>query len=139
MSYGQMVDLLRMENRNEIVFVKTGAFYVAVEEDAIFLHEKLGLKCSYYRKNTCKVGVPCNAIQKYLGKVRELGYAYHVYSVDKENVELILEEEYKGKKHFTEDKHINCLMCKGVGTYSDDVYLEALLKKHRKQGLIENE
>ena len=27
MSYGQMVDLLRMENRNEVVFVKTGAFY----------------------------------------------------------------------------------------------------------------
>ena len=51
MSYSQMVDLLRKENKNEIVFVKAGAFYIAVEEDAVFLNKKLKLKCTCYRKN----------------------------------------------------------------------------------------
>ena len=36
MSYSQMVDLLRIEHENEIVFVKAGAFYIAVQEDAVF-------------------------------------------------------------------------------------------------------
>lgn len=39
MSYSQMVDLLRKENKNEIVFVKTGAFYIAVEEDAVLMRK----------------------------------------------------------------------------------------------------
>ena len=39
MSYSQMVDLLRKENKNEIVFVKAGAFYIAVEEDAVLMRK----------------------------------------------------------------------------------------------------
>ena len=35
-----MVDLLRIEHKNEIVFVKAGAFYIAVQEDAVFLNRK---------------------------------------------------------------------------------------------------
>lgn len=95
MSYSQMVDLLRKENKNEIVFVKAGAFYIAVEEDAVFLNKKLKLKCTCYRKNTCKVGVPIKALDKYLVKIEKLGYAYHVYSVDKEKIELNLIDETK--------------------------------------------
>ena len=133
MSYSQMVDLLRKENKNEIVFVKTGAFYIAVEEDAVFLNKKLKLKCTCYRKNTCKVGVPIKALDKYLVKIEKLGYAYHVYSVDKEKIELNLEKEYLGKKHYTENNHINCLLCKGVNAYKDDIYLEALLKRNEQR------
>ncbi len=140
MGYSQMVDILRKEHKNEIVFVRAGAFYIAVEEDAVFLNNKLKLKCSCYKKNSCKVGVPVNALDKYLEKVEKLGYAYHVYSVNKEKIELVLEKEHKGKKHYTQGNHINCLMCKGANAYTDDIYLEALLKRQKeKQGLIENE
>ena len=133
MSYSQMVDLLRKENKNEIVFVKTGAFYIAVEEDAVFLNKKLKLKCTCYRKNTCKVGVPIKALDKYLVKIEKLGYAYHVYSVDKEKVELVLEKEHSGKKHHTQESHINCLLCKGANAYADDIYLEALKKRYEQK------
>ena len=61
------------------------------------LNKKLKLKCSCYKKNVCKVGVPINSLNKYLVKIEELGYAYHVYSVDKEKVELVLEKEHSGK------------------------------------------
>ena len=44
------------------------------------------------------MGVPINSLNKYLVKIEELGYAYHVYSVDKEKVELVLEKEHSGKK-----------------------------------------
>ena len=54
MSYSQMVDLLRKENKNEIVFVKAGAFYIAVEEDAVFLNKKLKLKCTVIGKILAK-------------------------------------------------------------------------------------
>ena len=30
MGYSQMVDILRKEHKNEIVFVRAGAFYIAV-------------------------------------------------------------------------------------------------------------
>lgn len=132
-SYSQMVDLLRIEHKNEIVFVKAGAFYIAVQEDAVLLNKRLKLKCSCYKKNTCKVGVPINSIDKYLEKIKKLGYAYHVYSVDKEKIELNLEKEHLGKKHHTEKKNINCLLCKGINAYKDDIYLEALLKRNEQK------
>lgn len=92
------------------------------------LNKKLKLKCSCYKKNVCKVGVPINSLNKYLVKIEELGYAYHVYSVDKEKVELVLEKEHSGKKHHTQENHINCLLCKGANAYEDDIYLETLKK-----------
>ena len=98
MGYGQMVDILRKEHKNEIVFVRAGAFYIAVEEDAVFLNNKLKLKCSCYKKNSCKVGVPINALDKYLEKVEKLGYAYHVYSVNKEKIEFIILNSFLKKE-----------------------------------------
>ena len=44
MSYSQMVDLLRIEHENEIVFVRAGAFYIAVQENAVFLNKILYLR-----------------------------------------------------------------------------------------------
>ena len=66
--------------------------------------------------------MPINSLNKYLLKIEELGYAYHVYSVDKEKVELVLEKEQSGKKHYTQ-----------ANAYEDDVYLEALKKRYEQK------
>lgn len=129
MSFSQMVKILKEENVGEILFINAGAFYIAIEEDAVLLNSKLKLKCSCFQKNTCKVGVPTKSLDKYLKKIEEHEYAYVVYNIDKEKKELKIIKKYEGKKkNKTQKKHINCLLCKGVTAYPDDEYLEAINK-----------
>ena len=71
MSFSQMVEILREQNKEKIVLINAGAFYIAVEEDAVLLNNKLKLKCSCFQKHTCKVGVPTNALEKYITKIEK--------------------------------------------------------------------
>ena len=138
MSFSQMLKILREENKEKIVFINAGIFYIAIEEDAVLLNNKLKLKCTCFQKNTCKVGVPINTINKYLEKIEELDYSYIVYKLDKEKEELKVIKEFQGKQNKTKRKNINCLLCKGVCKYPDDNYLEAL-KKHYEEKLRNRE
>ena len=99
MSFSKMFDLLREKEHGKVVFVKCGHFYIAIEEDAILLNDLLGLKCTYFRENTCKVVVPVNSIEKYISKLQELRYGYVVYDYDKTNIELRKISEGKGKEN----------------------------------------
>ena len=69
MSFSQMINILRQKHKEEILLINAGAFYIAIEEDAVLLNNKLKLKCSCFQKNTCKVGVPINSLNKYLEKI----------------------------------------------------------------------
>lgn len=134
MSYSQMVHMLREANKEKIVFVNAGIFYIAVEEDAVLLNNKLKLKCTCFQKNTCcKVGFPIKSLNKNLEKIEKLGYGYIVYNFDKVKRELIIVKEFNGKKNKTERKNINCLLCRGLSVYPDDVYLQAVDKLYTKQ------
>ena len=132
MSYSQMVKMLREKHKEEILLINAGAFYITIEEDAVLLNNKLKLKCSCFQKNTCKVGVPINSLEKYLEKIQKLGYSYIVYNFNKEQQELKIIKIYEGKKNKTKRKNINCLLCKGITKYKDDVYMEALRKKYEQ-------
>ena len=68
MSFNHMLELLREKEKNKIVFVKLGTFYIAVGEDAVLMHKKLDLKCTCFKMNICKVGFPVVAIEKYVEK-----------------------------------------------------------------------
>ena len=57
MSYSQMLELLKLKHKGKILLVKTGAFYVATAEDAIFLHDTIGLKCTCFKNYVCKVDI----------------------------------------------------------------------------------
>ena len=133
MSFSQMLNFLRESHKGIIIFINAGAFYIAVEEDAVFLNSKLQLKCTCFKKNVCKVGVPINSIDNYLSKIEKIGYAYIVYNLNREKRELAIVRMYEGKKHKTERKNINCLLCKGVDAYKDDDYMQALENLYRKQ------
>ena len=123
-----MINILRQKHKEEILLINAGAFYIAIEEDAVLLNNKLKLKCSCFQKNTCKVGVPINSLEKYLEKIQKLGYSYIVYNFNKKEQELKIVKKYEGKKNRTKRKNINCLLCKGITKYKDDVYMEALKK-----------
>lgn len=133
MSFSEMAKQLKEKNKGKIVIIRVGAFFIAIEEDAVLLNSKLKLKCTCFQKNTCKVGVPLNSISKYLEKIEKLGYSYIVYNFAKETATLEIIREYKGKNNKVKNKNINCLMCKGIEKYKDDEYLEALRKLYEQQ------
>ena len=133
MSFSEMTKVLKQRNKGKIVFIKVGAFYIAVAEDAVFLNKLLNLKCTCYTKYTCKVGVPIDSLQKYLDKLEEEKYAYIVYSLDKEKVELKVEKEKEGKAHNEKEENKNCLYCKGVSKFDKDMYMEAVLKLYEER------
>lgn len=128
MSFSNMINILQEKNKGKIVLVKLGAFYVAVGQDAVLLHDKLNLKCNCFKNNVCKVGIPTNSLEKYREKLDKIKYSYIIYDYDKEKMEL--KELYNkiGKLNKTTDKNINCLRCKGIDAYKNDEYMEAVCK-----------
>ena len=41
MNFSNMLEILKEKNKGKIVIIKLGAFYIATEEDAVFLHKKI--------------------------------------------------------------------------------------------------
>lgn len=83
MSFSSMLEILQEKNKGKIVIIKLGAFYIATGRDATLLHKKLGLKCTCYKNNICKVGIPVASIEKYIPILDRTKYAYVIYDYDK--------------------------------------------------------
>ena len=129
MGFSIMLNLLKEKEKGKLVFVKLGTFYVATGEDAVLLHNKLGLKCTCFKLNMCKVGFPVNAVEKYVERLNETKYAYVIYDYDSKNIELKEVARKSGKYNKEKEKTINCLLCKGLNNrYEDDKYMLALNK-----------
>ena len=85
MSFSNMLEILKQKNKGKIVIVKLGSFYIATEEDAVLLHDKLNLKCSCFKNNMCKVGFPINSLEKYIEKLNSIKHSYIIYNFDRKN------------------------------------------------------
>ena len=133
MSFSNMLEILQEKNKGKIVLIKLGAFYVATEKDAVLLHNKLELKCTCFKNNICKVGIPINSLERYIEKLDKIKYSYIIYDYNKEKNEL--KEIYSkiGKQNKVTDKNIKCLKCKGIVAYKNDEYMEAIYKLESKQ------
>ena len=128
MSFSKMVEGLKERDKEKLLIIGLGAFYIAIGEDAVLLHEKLGLKCTCFKNHICKVGIPRNSIGKYIKEIEKLKYGYILYDYNSKNKSL-LELSYKeGKKNKIMNKNINCLACMGASKYEEDDYSIALLK-----------
>ena len=128
MSFSNMLEILQEKNKGKIVLIKLGAFYVATEKDAVLLHNKLAFKCTCFKNNICKIGIPVNSLEKYIERLNSIKYSYIIYTYNKEKNEL--KEIYSkiGKQNKIADKNINCLKCKGLIAYKNDEYMEAIYK-----------
>ena len=119
MSFSKMVEGLKERDKEKLLIIGLGAFYIAIGEDAVLLHEKLGLKCTCFKNHICKVGIK---------EIEKLKYGYILYDYNSKNKRL-LELSYKeGKKNKIMNKNINCLACMGASKYEEDDYSIALLK-----------
>ncbi len=133
MSFSEMFAILKQKEKRKILFVQCGHFYIAIGEDAVFLHQKLDLKCTCFKNHICKVGVPTDALEKYLRKLEQLKYAYIVYDYEKTKKELIKKCVAIGKYHTIQEKTINCLQCKGISKYKEEEYIMAVAKLLKKE------
>ena len=129
MTFSQMLAFLKTKNIDKIVLIKSGVFYIAVAQDAVFLNKLLSLKTTCHKNNICKIGIPVNSLKKYLSKLDEAGYGYVVYCFDKENKEIKIEITKDGKAHNELELNIGCLACK-EDTDNKDIYKEALEKMY---------
>lgn len=81
MKFLEMVEVLQQEdrNKNKIILVKCGVFFVAIGRDAILLHKILGLNVTCIKPSICKVGIPIQNCMKYTDKLEKNGYGYILY------------------------------------------------------------
>lgn len=137
MAFSDMLEILQQKNKEKIVFIKLGAFYIATGRDAVLLQSKLNLKCTCFKNNICKVGIPVNSIESYLSKLDKIKYSYIIYDYCKKEQELKVKYEKKGKCNKITEKNLNCLLCKGIGKYKEDEYMlavEKLLQVSKQKG-----
>jgi len=137
MKFAELVEELKNINEFKIVLINAGAFYIAIEDDAVLLHRELGLKCTCFQKGTCKVGIPINSLDKYLAKIENLGYSYMVFWLDREKQELKIIREFEGEDNEIDDENINCQICKGIdietGTDYSKVFLNYCKNKNKQR------
>lgn len=141
MSFSNMLEILQAKDKEKIILMQTGIFYIATGRDANLLHKRFNLKCTCYKNNICKVGIPVSSLDKYIEKLNKIKYAYIIYDYDKENKELKIRHQKDGRKVKITENNINCLMCKGIKKYPEDEYMLALAKflKPSEEEDIKNE
>ena len=88
MSFSQMLEILQDKDSSRVVLIKLGHFYIATGRDAVLLHKKLNLKCTCFKNNICKVGIPVNSLEKYVEKFNQMQYSYIIYDYDKQVIKI---------------------------------------------------
>lgn len=109
MSFSQMLEILQDKDSSKVILIKLGHFYIATGRDAVLLHKKLNLKCTCFKNNICKVGIPVNSLEKYVEKFNQMQYSYIIYDYDKQANEIKEIINKTGKACKIKDKNINCL------------------------------
>ena len=128
-----MLEILQDKDSSKVVLIKLGHFYIATGRDAVLLYKKLNLKCTCFKNNICKVGIPVNSLEKYVEKFNQMQYSYIIYDYDKQANEIKEIINKTGKACKIKDKNINCLKCKGISEYKDDEYIVAFSKFFEKK------
>ena len=111
MDFFEMLIRLKIVYEKRIVIISCGAFYIAIGEDAIILNKEIGLKLTCMRKNICKIGIPKNAMHKYVGKLNKTEYSYIILDYDREERKIIKIQEKLGKDKEIIKYNVNCHNC----------------------------
>lgn len=76
--YYELFNKVFEDNENKICIFEIGAFYVVLNEQAVYLSSVLGLKKVCFAPGICKVGFPINSLSKYVKRLEELGISFVV-------------------------------------------------------------
>ena len=93
--YYELFNKIIEDNENKICIFEIGAFYVVIDEQAMYLSELLGLKKVCFAPGICKVGFPLNSLEKYMKKLQDLSISFVVLSAC--NIDATADYTYKLK------------------------------------------
>ncbi len=136
MSFGKMVELLQQKDKEKIILVNSGSFYIARGKDAVLLHNILNLKVNCMEAEICKIGFPLNSLEKYTKLIEEEQYSYIVYNYDNKLGKLDIIKKYNGKKINTiKEEKLNCYICTNtVKMYKkNDIYIQAVANLYEEE------
>ena len=71
------------ENKGYLIWIRCGAFFVAIESSAIILSEELNLKRTCLKPGVCKVGFPVASLFDYVKKLENIGISFVIYNYSK--------------------------------------------------------
>lgn len=111
MNFKQMVEALQSDNKDKIVLINSGNFYVAIGKDAIIMNEKLDLRLACIGKETCKIGFPKGSLEKYLVMMEHMNLSYIVFNLDKVEKKLLIVKEHKSNFDYTKVSDAKCKDC----------------------------
>lgn len=136
MSFGKMVELLQQKDKEKIILVNSGSFYIARGKDAVLLHNILNLKVNCMEAEICKIGFPLNSLEKYTKLIEQEQYSYIVYNFDNKLGKLDIIKKYNGKKINTiKEEKLNCYICTNtVKMYKkNDIYIQAVANLYEEE------
>jgi hypothetical protein len=111
MKYSEKVKFIKESLNGEILLTQAGKFYIAVGSDAVFLHNLLGLKCTCFCKDMCKVGFPVDSLEKHCEKLIASGYSFIVCDVDSDGEFVPKKVKITNKKYNEPRYNIGCETC----------------------------
>lgn len=74
------------ENKWYLVWIRCGAFFVAIESSAIILSEELNLKRTCLKPGVCKVGFPVASLFDYVKKLENIRISFVIYNYSKDEM-----------------------------------------------------
>lgn len=63
-----LYEILKKKDNNTIYLFKSGVFYIALSDDAIFLSNKFNFKLTNLNSSIVKCGFPISSVDKYIKK-----------------------------------------------------------------------
>ena len=135
LTFSDMMEVLKEENKGRIVFCNNGSFYVAIGNDAILLNKVLDLQLSCMKTGLCKVGFPIEALEKYTGLLIKSGYSFVVYDFNSEKEDLVIIISCTGKRLNYETARNKCFTCEKNKNKDKkiDKYTCALIKMYEQE------
>lgn len=77
------------ENKGYLIWIRCGAFFVAICANAVILSNILGLKRICIKQGVCKVGIPVNSIYDYIKKLERIGDSFVIYNYSKDEMVVL--------------------------------------------------
>lgn len=90
MNFSDKILELQEKYPSDIILVKNGIFFVAIGRDALFLSEKLKLKCTCWKSEMCKVGFLVRSAENYIKTMKQLGISFRMYILNENKKEELI-------------------------------------------------
>ncbi len=74
--------ICKLENPDKIILIKSGTFYVILDEDAALVNQILGLKLTPLNEEIQKCGFPINSLTKYENLLKANAISYVITSLN---------------------------------------------------------